>query len=99
MPGHARGHLYRGKIAPAGAVDSGWDSLYKFGVKGYEVQTMLNPLNNDPNAGTWVQQPTVTKSSCTLTGFTSSARIWQRVRAGRILEPVNNRPCEFPPAG
>ncbi|HLX62038.1 MAG TPA: hypothetical protein VKX17_12220 [Planctomycetota bacterium] len=39
-----------------------------------------NPLNNDPNAGTWTQQDTVTKSKTALTGFTSGARIWVRVR-------------------
>ena len=65
----------------AGHVDAGWNSLYKSGVKSYEVQTMVNPLNNDPNTGTWVQQPTVTKSSCTVSGFASGSRIWARVRA------------------
>ena len=65
----------------AGEVDGGWHSEYKQGVKSYETQTMLNPLNNDPTTGAWVQQPTVTKSSCALKGFTSGARIWVRVRA------------------
>ncbi|MCG3148101.1 MAG: hypothetical protein PCFJNLEI_01923 [Verrucomicrobiae bacterium] len=65
----------------AGEVDSAWNSLYKDGVKSYEVQTVLNPLNNDPSAGPWQQHPSVTKSKCTLAGFTSGARIWQRVRA------------------
>ena len=64
----------------AGKVDSAWNSLFKMRVKSYEVQTVLNPLNNDPSVGPWVQQPTVTKSSCTITGFTSGARIWVRVR-------------------
>jgi len=65
----------------AGSVDVAWNSLYKSGVKSYEVQSVLNPLNNDPSTGPWVQQPTVTKSSCTLAGFASGARIWVRVRA------------------
>jgi hypothetical protein len=65
----------------AGSVDGAWNSLYKSGVKSYEVESVLNPLNNDPNSGAWVRQPSVTKSSCTLTGFTSGARIWVRVRA------------------
>jgi hypothetical protein len=64
----------------AGEIDSGWNSLGKVGVKSYEVQTCLNPLNNDPSVGPWTQQPSVTKSKCTLGGFTSGARIWQRVR-------------------
>lgn len=65
----------------AGEIDSGWNSLYKEGVKSYEIQTVLNPLNNDPSTGPWQQHPSVTKSKCTLGGFTSGARIWQRVRA------------------
>jgi len=65
----------------AGEVDGGWHSEYKMGVKSYEVQTMLNPLNNDPSTGAWVHQPSVTKSSCALKGFASGARIWVRVRA------------------
>jgi len=65
----------------AGQVDGDWDSLYRQGVKSYEVQTVINPLNNDPNSGSWAQQPTVTKSKCTLAGFASGARIWVRVRA------------------
>ena len=65
----------------AGEVDGGWNSEYKHGVKSYEVQTMLNPLNNDPTTGAWVHQPSVTKSKCALTGFASGARIWVRVRA------------------
>jgi hypothetical protein len=64
-----------------GTVDAGWDSLGSSGVKSYEVQTQLNPLNNDPTVGPWTQQPSVTKSSCTLVGFASGARIWVRVRA------------------
>lgn len=64
----------------AGEVDADWDSLYKQAVKSYEVQTAVNPLNNDPNAGTWTHQPSVTKSKSALSGFTSGARIWVRVR-------------------
>ena len=64
----------------SGEVDATWDSLYKQGVKTYDVQTQLNPLNNDPNSGTWVPQAPVTKSKSALTGFTSGARIWVRVR-------------------
>jgi len=54
--------------------------LAKQGVKSYEVQTVLNPLNNDPSVGPWTPQPSVTKSKCALLGFTSGARIWVRVR-------------------
>ena len=57
-----------------------WQSLAKQGVKTYDVQTQLNPLNNDPNSGTWVPQPSTTKSKSALTGFTPGARIWVRVR-------------------
>ncbi len=64
----------------AGPVDAGWDSLIASGVKSCEVQTVLNPLNNDPSVGPWTQQPTVTRSTCTLGGFTSGARIWVRAR-------------------
>ena len=63
-----------------GEVDGGWDSLAKQGVKSYEIQTVLNPLNNDPSVGPWAAQPSVTKSKFALTGFTSGARIWVRVR-------------------
>lgn len=65
----------------SGEVDAAWDSLHKQGVKSYEVQTQLNPLNNDPNSGTWVAQAPTTKSKASLTGFTPGARIWVRVRA------------------
>lgn len=63
-----------------GEVDAHWDSLYKQGVKSYEVQTALNPVNNDPITATWRHQPTVTKSKAALTGFTPGARIWVRIR-------------------
>jgi hypothetical protein len=65
----------------SGEVDAAWDSLYQSGVKSDEVQTQLNPLNNDPTTGRWVHQPTVTKSKTALTGFTPGARIWVRARA------------------
>ena len=65
----------------AGEVDGHFDSLGNQGVKSYEVQTCLNPLNNDPIVGPWTQQPTVTKSKFTVAGFASGARIWVRVRA------------------
>ena len=64
----------------SGEVDATWDSLYKHGVKTYEVQTNLNPLNDNPNTGTWVPQAPTTKSKTALTGFTPGARIWVRVR-------------------
>jgi len=64
----------------SGEVDAHWDSLYKQGVKTYEIETQLNPLNNDPMTGTWVHQPSTTKSKTALTSFTPGARIWVRVR-------------------
>ena len=62
-------------------MDGHFDSLGNQGVKSYEVQTCLNPLNNDPSVGPWTHQPTVTKSKFTVAGFASGARIWVRVRA------------------
>lgn len=61
-----------------GVVVPRWASLYKLGVRSYEVQSLLNA---DPTTGVWVQQPSVIKAKCTLTGLTSGARIWVRVRA------------------
>jgi hypothetical protein len=64
-----------------GEVDGAWDSLYKAGIKSYEIETCLNPLNNDPSVGRWTRQASSTKSKSFLTGFTPGARIWVRVRA------------------
>jgi len=37
-------------VDASGEVDAHWDSLYKQGAKTYEIETQLNPLNNDPMA-------------------------------------------------
>ena len=55
-----------------------WDSLYKLGVKSYEVQTLLT---GEPLTGTWGHQASVIKAKCRLTGLTSGTRLWVRVRA------------------
>jgi hypothetical protein len=65
----------------SGEVDGAWNSLGSQGIRTYEIETIINPLNNDPSVGPWTRQSSVTKSKCTLTGFTSGARIWVRVRA------------------
>ena len=85
-------HLKITHTDAAGVVVLMWDSLYKLGVKSDEVQTLFN---GDPLTGTWVLQASVIKSKCTLTGLTSVARIWVRVRAigtsgpGNWSEPVS----------
>lgn len=69
-----------------GVVVPMWASLYKSGVKSYEVQTLLN---GDPLTGTWVHQASVIKAKCTVTGLTSGARIWVRVRGIGTSGPGN----------
>jgi hypothetical protein len=59
----------------AGALDAHWDSLP--GAKSFEVQTSPDPFTD----ATWRTADTVTNSTVTLTGFTSGAKIWVRVRA------------------
>lgn len=59
----------------AGALDVHWDSLS--GAKSFEVQS-----SPDPFTGTsWTTADMVTNSKTTLTGLTSGAKIWVRVRA------------------
>ena len=58
-----------------GALDAHWDPITN--AKSYEVQ-----LSPDPFTSTsYVTRDTVTRSSSTLTGLTSGARVWVRVRA------------------
>lgn len=59
----------------AGTLDVHWDHLDN--AKSYEVQTSPDPFT----ATSFVAADTVTKSSTTLAGFTSGAKIWVRVRA------------------
>lgn len=59
----------------AGALDVHWDALS--GAKSFEVQTSPDPFTTT----SWVTADTLTNSQTTLTGFTSGAKIWVRVRA------------------
>lgn len=59
----------------AGSLDVHWDAMS--GAKSFEVQA-----SPDPMTGTsFVTADTLTNSKTTLTGFTSGARLWLRVRA------------------
>ncbi|MEO7298583.1 MAG: fibronectin type III domain-containing protein [Verrucomicrobiota bacterium] len=58
-----------------GSLDVHWDHLAN--AKSYEVQSSPDPFTTS----SFVTRDTVTKSATTLTGFTSGARIWVRVRA------------------
>ena len=58
----------------AGSLDAHWDFLANG--KSYEVQTSADPFTNT----SFVTADTVTKSSTTLTGLTSGAKMWVRVR-------------------
>lgn len=58
-----------------GSLDVHWDPLGN--AKSYEVQKSVDPFTST----SFVTADTVTKSSVTLAGFTSGARIWVRVRA------------------
>ena len=58
-----------------GALDVHWDPVAK--AKNYEIQT-----SDDPPTGTsWAYAKTTTKSSTTVSGLTSGAKKWLRVRA------------------
>ena len=59
----------------AGELDLQWDPVQ--GVKSYEIQTSPEPVT----ATSWSNQPSVTKSKTAVTGLTSGARMWVRVRA------------------
>ena len=58
----------------AGTLDAHWDFLDN--AKSYEVQTSPDPFTST----SFVTADTVTKSSTTLAGLTSGAKIWVRVR-------------------
>ena len=58
-----------------GELNGQWDPIA--GAKTYEVQTSADPFT----AMSWFKPKSVTKSMAVLTGFTSGARIWVRVRA------------------
>jgi hypothetical protein len=58
-----------------GELNAQWDPVH--GAKTYEVQTSPDPFT----ATSWSKTKSVTPSSVVLTGFTSGARIWVRVRA------------------
>ena len=59
----------------AGSLDAHWDSMS--GAKSFEVQSSPDPMTST----SFVTADTLTNSKVTLTGFTSGARIWVRVRA------------------
>jgi hypothetical protein len=59
----------------AGSLDAHWDPPGN--AKSYEVQTSPDPFTD----ASWVTRDTLTNSKTTLTGFTSGAKIWVRVRA------------------
>jgi hypothetical protein len=58
-----------------GELDLQWDSVS--GAKSYEVQLSPDPMTST----SFVAQPSVTKSKAVITGLTSGARMWVRVRA------------------
>ena len=58
-----------------GELDVTWDALP--GAKSYEVQLSPEPVTTT----SWISKPSVTKSKTSLTGLTSGARVWLRVRA------------------
>jgi hypothetical protein len=57
-----------------GTLDAAWDPLK--GANSYEVQTSVDPVS--PTS--WQPKLTAGKSSATINGLTSGARIWVRVR-------------------
>ena len=58
-----------------GSLDAHWDAMS--GAKSFEVQSSPDPMTST----SFVTRDTLTNSKTTLTGFTSGARIWVRVRA------------------
>jgi len=58
-----------------GELDVMWNHV--IGAKSYEIQISVDPFT----ATTWQNKTSVTKSKTTLTGLTSGAKIWVRVRA------------------
>jgi hypothetical protein len=57
-----------------GTLDVSWDALR--GAQSYEVQTSSEPVTGT----SWAAKMTAAKSSATIIGLTSGARIWVRVR-------------------
>jgi hypothetical protein len=58
-----------------GELDPNWDSVAN--AKTYEMQSSPDPITGT----SWVAKGSVTKSKGTLTGLTSGAKMWVRVRA------------------
>lgn len=58
-----------------GSLDASWDPVR--GAASYEVQTSVDPIT----PSSWAFKQTATKSSGTLAGLTTGARMWVRVRA------------------
>jgi len=58
-----------------GSLDTSWNPVR--GAGSYEIQTSADPIT----ASSWAFKQTATKSSATLTGLTSGAKTWVRVRA------------------
>ena len=69
-----------------GELDLQWDPLA--GAKTYEVQTSPDPVTSS----SWVPQLSVTKSKAAVTGLTSGAKIWARVRA---TNPAGQGPWSY----
>lgn len=59
----------------AGSLDAHWDGMDN--AKSFEVQISADPFSD----ATWKPADTVTNSKAVLTGLTSGAKIWVRVRA------------------
>jgi hypothetical protein len=58
-----------------GTLDAACDAVY--GASSYEIQTSADPMT----ATSWAFKMTSSKSSATLEGLTSGAKVWVRVRA------------------
>jgi hypothetical protein len=58
-----------------GSLDASWDALR--GANSYEIQTSVDPVT--PTS--WTFKMSATRSSATLAGLTSGAKMWVRVRA------------------
>lgn len=59
----------------AGELDLQWDPVPK--AKSYDIETSPEPMT--PTS--WTAKPSATKSRTTISGLTSGARVWVRVRA------------------
>jgi len=57
-----------------GTLDAAWDPLH--GAGSYEVQISVDPVSST----SWAFKTVANKSSVTLDGLTSGAKIWVRVR-------------------